>query len=252
MIKLFLNLFPRPFLIRLSYFLRPLIVFFFKGTKFIDPIDGNSYRRFLPYGYGKSRNNALSPGTLSLERHRLMYLFLKNETNFFSDKLKVLHIAPEQCFLDRFKKLPNLEYVTADLYSPIVDVKADILNLPFENESFDVVICNHVLEHIQDDYVAMNELFRVMKKGGFGIFQVPMKNSLEKTYEDKNITSKEDRKKHFGQYDHVRWYGMDYFKRLENVGFEVFPIKYYEKLGKENVQKFGLSQTEILPFVRKK
>lgn len=251
MIKLFLNLFPRPFLIRLSYILRPLIVFFFKGTKFTDPIDGNSYRRFLPYGYGKSRKNALSPGTLSLERHRLMYLYLKNETLFFKDHLKVLHIAPEQCFLDRFKKLTNLEYITADLYSPIVDVKADILNLPFENETFDVVICNHVLEHIENDDIAINELFRVMKKGGFGIFQVPMKNSLEKTYEDKNITSKEDRKKHFGQYDHVRWYGMDYFKRLENAGFEVFPIKYYEKLGKENVQKFGLSQTEILPFVRK-
>lgn len=251
MIKLFLNLFPRPFLIRVSYLMRPLIVFFFKGKNFIDPIDGNSYRRFLPYGYGKSRKNALSPGTLSLERHRLMYLFLKNETTFFTDNLKVLHIAPEQCFLDRFKKLTNLEYISADLYSPIVDVKADILNLPFQNEEFDVVICNHVLEHIQDDYIAMNELFRVMKKGGFGIFQVPMKNSLDKTYEDKNITLKEDRKKHFGQYDHVRWYGMDYFKRLENAGFEVFPIKYYEKLGKENVKKYGLSSTEILPFVKK-
>lgn len=238
-------------LINLSIFLRPLIYLFFKGNKFTDPIDGKSYRKFLPYGYGKQRENALSPGTLSLERHRQMWLYLKNETDFFTQNYKVLHIAPEQEFLRKFKKMKNLEYTSADLFSPIVDVKADILDLPFEDESFDVIFCNHVLEHIIDDKKAMSELYRVMKKGGWGILQVPMKNSLEKTYEDFNITEPKERQKHFGQYDHVRWYGMDYFERLISVGFSVDINFYSQKFSEQEQKRFGLNVNEILPVVRK-
>ena len=238
-------------LINLSIFLRPVIVLFFKGSNFTDPIDGKSYRKFLPYGYGKQRPNALSPGTLSLERHRQMWLYLQNETNFFTHKLKVLHIAPEQEFLRKFKKMKNLEYTSADLFSPIVDVKADIVDLPFEDNSFDVIICNHVLEHIVDDRKAMSELYRVMKSGGWGIVQVPMKNSLEKTYEDFTITDPKERQKHFGQYDHVRWYGMDYFDRLKSVGFETEINFYSQKFSEAEIKRFGLNKNEILPVVRK-
>jgi len=251
-VKFFLNKIPRPLLIKASIIARPLIVLFFKGTKFTDPIDGKSYRKFLPYGYGKQRGNALSPGTLSLERHRQMWLYLQNETDFFTKNYKVLHIAPEQEFLRKFKKMKNLDYISADLFSPIVDVKADILDLPFENESFDIVFCNHVLEHIEDDRKAMSELFRVMKKASWGIFQVPMKNSLEKTYEDFSIKDPKDRQKHFGQYDHVRWYGMDYFERLRSVGFEVDINFYSKKFSVEDRKKFGLIENEILPIVFKK
>ena len=238
-------------LINLSIFLRPVIVLFFKGSNFTDPIDGKSYRKFLPYGYGKQRPNALSPGTLSLERHRQMWLYLQNETNFFAHKLKVLHIAPEQEFLRKFKKMKNLEYTSADLFSPIVDVKADIVDLPFEDNSFDVIICNHVLEHIVDDRKAMSELYRVMKSGGWGIVQVPMKNSLEKTYEDFTITDPKERQKHFGQYDHVRWYGMDYFDRLRSVGFDAEINFYSQKFSEADIKRFGLNKNEILPVVRK-
>ena len=231
--------------------MRPLVVLFFKGSNFTDPIDGKSYRKFLPYGYGKQRPNALSPGTLSLERHRQMWLYLQNETNFFTHKLKVLHIAPEQEFLRKFKKMKNLEYTSADLFSPIVDVKADIVDLPFEDNSFDIIICNHVLEHIVDDRKAMSELYRVMKSGGWGIVQVPMKNSLEKTYEDFTITDPKERQKHFGQYDHVRWYGMDYFDRLKSVGFEADVNFYSQKFSEEDIERFGLNKNEILPVVRK-
>lgn len=250
--KFLLNKIPRPFLIKASILARPLIVLFFKGDKFTDPIDGKSYRKFLPYGYGKQRENALSPGTLSLERHRQMWLYLQNETDFFTKNYKVLHIAPEQEFLRKFKKMKNLNYVSADLYSPIVDVKADILDLPFENESFDIVFCNHVLEHIEDDQKAMSELYRVMKKEGWGIFQVPMKNDLEKTYEDFSIKNPQERQKHFGQYDHVRWYGMDYFKRLENAGFEVDINFYSQKYPQNMIEKYGLNKNEILPIVFKR
>ena len=90
-----------------------------------------------------------------------------------------------------------------------------------------------------------------MKPGGWGILQVPMKNSLGKTYEDFNITDPKERQKHFGQYDHVRWYGMDYFERLKSVGFSVDINFYSQKFSKEEKKRFGLNVTEILPVVRK-
>ncbi len=236
----------------MSYWAQPLLDRYFKGNSFEDPINGKTYRKFLPYGYGKSRDNALSPGTLSLERHRLLWLYLQRETYFFEKPLKVLHMAPEQCFLNRFKNLKNLEYTTADLYSPIVDIKADILNLPFEDDSFDVVICNHVLEHIEKDTKAMSELHRVMKKEGWGIFQVPMKVKNPSTYEDFTIIEPEERKKHFGQYDHVRWYGLDYFERLRRAGFEVEEYQVKEHFSEQEIKRYSLWQNEILPVVRKK
>lgn len=238
-------------LIKASILARPLIVLFFRGNRFTDPIDGKSYRKFLPYGYGKQRENALSPGTLSLERHRQMWLYLQNETDFFTKNYKVLHIAPEQEFLRKFKKQKNLDYTSADLFSPIVDVKADILDLPFDDNSFDILICNHVLEHIIDDNKAMSELYRVMRPNGWGIVQVPMKNSLEKTYEDFSITDPKERQQHFGQYDHVRWYGMDYFDRLKKVGFEVDINYYSQQFSDEEQRRFGLNKNEILPIIRK-
>lgn len=250
--KLLLNKIPRPLLIKMSIWARPLIYQFFKGNKFYDPIDGKSYSKFLPYGYGKQRENALSPGTLSLERHRQMWLYLQNETDFFTKNYKVLHIAPEQEFLRKFKKMQNLDYISADLFSPIVDVKADILDLPFADESFDIIFCNHVLEHIEDDAKAMSELYRVLRPGGWGILQVPMKNSLEKTYEDFSIKDPKERQKHFGQYDHVRWYGMDYFDRLRKAGFETEPNFYSQKFSEEEIKKYGLRHNEILPIVLKK
>ena len=148
--------------------------------------------------------------------------------------------------------MENLDYTSADLFSPIVDVKADILDLPFEDESFDIIFCNHVLEHIEDDTKAMSELYRVMKKGGWGIFQVPMKNSLEKSYEDFSIKDPKERQKHFGQYDHVRWYGMDYFERLKNAGFQTDINFYSRTFSVEDRKRFGLIENEILPVVLKK
>ena len=249
--KFFLNTIPRPILIKVSYWVAPLVAVFLKGKRYTDPIDGKSFKKMLPYGYGTQRLNALSPSTLSLERHRLLWLYLKNETDFFTAQKKVLHIAPEQCFLKRFKEQTNLDYITADLYSPIADVKADICDLPFTANSFDVVFCNHVLEHIPDDTKAMSELYRVLKPKGLGIFQIPQDLSLDKTYEDFSITSKEERKKHFGQYDHVRVYGKDYFDRLRAVGFTVNEIDYSKALSPKFIKKYCLVKGEILPVCTK-
>ncbi|MDG1422623.1 MAG: methyltransferase domain-containing protein [Flavobacteriaceae bacterium] len=248
--KVILNTVPRPLLIKLSYVIRPFIAFYLKGNNYTDPIDNKSFRKFLPYGYEVQRQNVLSPSTLSLERHRLLWLYLTNETNFFTSKKKVLHMAPEQCFLSRFKKL-NHEYITADIDSPIADVKADIVNLPFTDNSFDVVLCNHVLEHIQDDTKAMKELFRVMKKGGMGIFQVPQDLNRDVTFEDNSITDPKERAKIFGQYDHVRVYGRDYFDKLRSVGFKVEEVNYSQKVSSELSSRYRLMEGELLPVVFK-
>ncbi len=249
--KIILNVIPRPLLIRLSYIIRPVLAFFLRGKNFIDPIDGKGFRTFLPYGYGTQRNNVLSPSTLSLERHRLLWLYLNKETNFFTDNLKVLHFAPEQCFLKRFKCLKNLDYTTTDLLSPIADVKADICDLPFQDNEFDVILCNHVLEHIPDDTKAMQELYRVMKPGGWGIFQIPQDLNRETTFEDDSITDKKERAKIFGQYDHVRVYGRDYFNKLRSIGFTVEEADYTKNFSEKDIETYCLAKGEIIPVVRK-
>jgi SAM-dependent methyltransferase len=238
-------------LIRLSYVFRPILALWFRGTQFEDPIDGKTYRSFLPYGYENPRENVLAPGTLSLERHRLLWLYLKNETNFFTENIKVLHFAPEQAFYKRFKNLKNLDYTTTDLNSPLADVKADICNLPFEDNSFDFILCNHVLEHIPDDTKAMQELYRILKPGGTGIFQIPQDLSRETTFEDNSITDSKERATIFGQYDHVRVYGRDYFEKLRSIGFIVDEVNYSKTLSDKTIERYRLAKGELIPVVKK-
>ena len=251
LIKFLINTIPRQYLIWCSKFLAPLVDIFYRGNEFTDPINGKSYRKFLPYGYVKQRDNALSPGTLSLERHRLLWLYLNNETNFFSKTLKVLHIAPEQCFYNLFKNLKNINYTTFDLNSPLADIKGDICNLPFKENSFDFILCNHVLEHINDDKKAMKELYRVLNKNGTAILQVPINQKSSKTFEDSSIVDKKERIEKFGQYDHIRLYGLDYFKKLESFGFKVDPLKYSKEFTESEIIKYGLIKDEIIPVCKK-
>jgi len=249
--KFVLNKIPRPLLIQLSYLVRPILALTLKGDKYTDPIDGRQFKGFLPYGYENPRENVLSPSTLSLERHRLLWLYLKDETNFFTATLKVLHFAPEQAFYKKFKKLKNLEYTTTDLNSPLADVKADICALPFKDDSFDVILCNHVLEHIPDDRKALSELYRILKPSGWGIFQIPQDLKREDTYEDNSITDKKERAKIFGQYDHVRIYGRDYFDRLKEAGFIVKAVDYTATMTDAEIEKYRLAKGELIPFVTK-
>lgn len=249
--KSLLNIIPRPLLIRLSYVIRPVLVFWLKGNRYTDPIDGKSFKKFLPYGYEKQRDNVLSPSTLSLERHRLLWLYLQSETDFFVKPLKMLHFAPEQAFYRRFRQQQNLDYTTTDLSSPLADVKADICQLPFEDNTFDVIFCNHVLEHIPDDTQAMRELYRVLKPGGWAVLQIPQDLSRATTFEDDSITDPKERAKIFGQYDHVRVYGRDYFDKLRSIGFEVKEIDYTQMLSKEQVERYCLADGEIIPIVKK-
>jgi SAM-dependent methyltransferase len=251
LIKLILKIFPRTFLIKFSFIFQPLLSLLLKGNKFTDPIDGKSFRKFLSYGYNKLRKNALSPSTLSLERHRLLWLYLINETVLFERKVKLLHFAPEQAFYTRFKKLNNIQYDSIDINSPLAKIKADICDLPIKDNTYDFILCNHVLEHVLDDNKAMSELYRVLKKGGTGIFQVPIDMNRKKTFQDDSITDKLERNKIFGQYDHVRVYGKDYFNKLKNTGFKVKQIDYSKEFSDEEILKYSIIKGEIIPVCTK-
>jgi SAM-dependent methyltransferase len=197
-------------------------------------------------------------------------LYLNEETDFFKSELvsdssftntkriklrdaetnsalKVLHFAPEQAFYKLFRNQKNLDYTTTDLFSPLADVKADICNLPFEDNQYDVILCNHVLEHIPDDTKAMQELYRVLKPGGMAILQIPQDLSRATTFADDTITDQKERAKIFGQYDHVRIYGRDYFDKLRSIGFTVVEEDYTNKIAPELVEKYCLAKGEIIP-----
>lgn len=189
----------------------------------------------------------------SIDRERLIYIYLKDENKILekSKNLSVLHIAPEKFISDKFLKADFKEYICGDLftegYSYPEHVKnINVLDIPFEDNRFDIVICNHVLEHVDDDARAMKEIQRVLKVGGFAILQVPISKNSNETYEDFSITDPNLRKKAFGQFDHVRIYGQDYKNRLENCGFKVEILNISEKY-----IKYGLNKEENLYICHK-
>ena len=140
--RFLLNKLPRPLLIRLSYPFKKLAPLIYRGNNVSCPVCVKSYRKFLSYGSEVAhREGVLCPGDLTLERHRLMWLYLRDFSDFFTkSNLKVLHMAPEQCFLDKFKAQKNLDYLTADIVSPIADIHFDLHNIPIEDNRFDIVL----------------------------------------------------------------------------------------------------------------
>lgn len=253
MFHFLLRTIPRPILIKLSLLFSKIAPLLYYGNQYEDPISGKTYRKFLPYGYGgrAKRDNVLCPGSLSLERHRLLWLYLKEKTDFFTGNHKMLHIAPEQCFYKLFKAQKNLDYTTGDYNSPIADIHFDLHAAPFENNTFDVIFCNHVLEHVDDANQCMRELFRIMKPGGWGIFQVPLDTGRETTLEDPNIISEDDREKYYWQKDHVRLFGLDYKDKLAAAGFQVKVDDFINTISPELQERYRLPKGEMIYLCRK-
>ena len=251
LISIATRIIPRHYLQHVSHFFLRIFSLFLRGNKFEDPINGKTYRKLLPYGRLKPRENAIAPDSLSLERHRLMWLFLKNKTNFFTDNLKFLHIAPEYCFIKIFKGMKNLDYLTADLISPWADVKMDVHDIPFEENTFDVVICNHVLEHVDDADKVMKEFYRVMKPGGWGIFQVPIDYNNSVTIEDRSVTDPRERERLYWQSDHLRLFGRDYGNKLTAAGFKVTESNFINEIDPKLVERYALDKNEIVYYCQK-
>ena len=246
---------------RLKTFVRKLR---FNGSKYHCPICVSNLRCLRPKGFsfpvlsekavigGGYRLNAQCPVCKSTDRERLLYLYLSKRTDVFKDRVKLLHVAPEPGLSACFKNSLNIDYLTADISSSEVMVKMDITDIGYPDGSFDIIICNHVLEHIIDDIKAMRELCRVLKPGGWGILQVPISLVLEQTFEDFSVTEPAAREEVFGQSDHVRIYAMDYVERLNRSGFAVKLFNWWEDpelVGVDN--RYGLLQDESLFLVTK-
>lgn len=243
---------PRKYLQLFSHIALKVVSLFYLGNKVQCPVCEKSFRKFLPYGR-VPRENALCPNCLALERHRLMWLFLQQKTNFFNVRQNILHIAPELCFIDRFEAIHQEDYITGDIESPLAKVKMDIHQMPFDNDRFDVAFCNHVMEHVDDDIKAMQEIHRVLKPGGFAIIQIPFFHPIpDHTIQDPSITDPKERERRFGQDDHVRLYGKDYPDRLREAGFLVTEDNFVQTLPANEQMRYALPGDELIYFCEKK
>jgi hypothetical protein len=219
---------------------RPLL---HHGDAVTCPCCGGHFSRFVQH---RTRPYAKCPRCNSLERHRLLRLYIAERTDLPTGEYSVLHFAPEQELQDYLRSRPGLRHRSVDLDSPLADDQADIQALPYEDASFDVVICLHVLEHIPDDALAMRELLRVLKPGGRAIIMCPIDDGRETTLEDPAVTSPEDRARVFGQFDHVRLYGRDFGDRLAAAGFDVRLDRFIDELSPERVARYGLRREQEL------
>ena len=215
-----------------------------RGNEVECPCCGHSFKSFASYGL-KTRPNVLCRWCLSLERHRAIWLYLHQKTDIFTKPVKVLHFAPEHQLQEALKNSPNIDYISADLDMPTAMVKMDITNITFADDIFDVIICNHVLEHIPDDRKAMSELYRVLKPGGWAILQTPLDVNNPVTVEDITITDPKERERLFGQDDHVRTYGMDKKDRLESVGFKVTLDSFVNDMDPQTNNRYRLGDEDI-------
>ena len=255
LIRFILNAIPRPVLQRMAGWAVPLLGLIYVGRGRECPVCGTKRRKFLPYGYVTSRDNALCPNCLSLERHRLLWLWLQRESDLFESRPRLLHVAPEVCLMRHLRRTyagggNREDYVTADLESPLADMHFDIQNIPLADGEFDAVICNHIMEHVEDDGRAMRELCRILRPGGWGIILAPVDLQRETTFEEDSITDPDERTRIFGQYDHRRVYGRDYAQRLADAGFEVEDCDYRAKFSAAEQELFALPEDHIY-FVRK-
>ena len=247
-----LNHIPRAWLQRLAGWAVPVMGVAYMGRGRECPICGSRRRRFLPYGYVRSREDALCPRCLSLERHRMLWLWIERESDLMQRLPRLLHIAPEVSLMKHFRRLyrGTEGYITADLESPLADMHFDVQDIPLADRSVDVVICNHLFEHVADDRLAMRELYRIMRHGGWGIMVVPEDRTREHTFEDDSITDAAERTRLFGQYDHRRIYGRDYDERLREAGFVVERVDYAAKLTADERSRYAVAGDDLV-IVRK-
>lgn len=223
----------------IKYPLRELVyTALYYGNERYCPVCCKKSGRFNPCGI-IPREDAQCPHCGSLERHRLLWLFLKKRTELLYSRPRMLHVAPEPCLESIFMKQLGGNYLTADLFNPNAMIRLDICDIQYPDNSFDAIYCSHVLEHVPDDKQAMKEFFRVLSTNGWAILNVPI--SREKTFEDSSIVDPKERLKAFGQEDHVRSYGQDYVERLRDSGFDVQIIKVDDLANSDEAVKMGLT-----------
>jgi SAM-dependent methyltransferase len=225
---------------RLTGLYRPLL---YRGARVSCPICDGAFSRFMDH---RAQPSVRCPKCGSMERHRLLWLWLREESDFFTAGLRVLHFAPEYGVRKRLAALPNLDYHTADLESRLADDHFDIAQIPYPAESFDVILCNHVLEHVPDDAAALSELHRILRSDGWAILMTPIGKGVRRTVEDPQVGEPHQRLAKYGQEDHVRLYGQDFYERLRDAGLEVEAIDYAEQLSAADIERYRLRREHRL------
>ncbi len=213
----------------------------YRGDRVECPCCASSFSRFLPH---RGRETAKCPRCGALERHRVLWLYLERETDLLDRPGSLLHIAPEFPFMRRFERIEGLRYVTGDLDSALAGHQLDVMDLPFEDRTFDYLICNHVLEHVDDDRRALAEIHRVLVPGGWAILMSPVDHRRATTLEDPSIVTPEERHRVFGQSDHQRLYGHDYPDRLAEAGFAVRVEDYLRGFDDSSITRLGLRRED--------
>jgi SAM-dependent methyltransferase len=239
------------------------------GNLFRCPVCGARVRKLLPVGQdfavlreldvvgGGYVEQDVCPVCFSSSRTRLVCYYLVRDSGLQTgtDQRRVLHFAPERAIAQWLRQLGSVRYFAADLmpepYAYASPAKMDVTRIEFPDAEFDWVICNHVLEHVIDDGLAMRELYRVLRPGGRAILQVPISLKLTRTLEDPAIREPGDRERAFGQWDHVRVYGLDYPERLRDAGFEVGVVDPVQQWGSGTVKRLRLNAREKLFIGRK-
>lgn len=215
----------------------------YRGNKYFCPLCRTSYSSFLSMGKLR-RPNARCPGCGSLERHRLLWVSIEHlyRQGVLKKGGRLLHVAPEDCIAKRLRD--DYECISVDMYGLEVEARADITSLCFPDACFDVVICNHVLEHVPEDRKALSELYRVLKPGGWASVQIPIDG--EKTLEDLSIVDPAERERLYGQSDHVRQYGKDFVDRLQAAGFSLFQLRKQDLLAPLELDRFSVECEEAV------
>ncbi len=236
---------------RTWFLCRPITrVLFYGRRRYCHSCDSWS-RIFLGHGPPTRRSkDIVCPICFSHRRHRLAWLYISTRTNLMDGVPKrFLHFAPELGLKRRFRRIPGLDYLSADLDSPHAMVKMDITAIDLPDASFDVVYCSHVLEHVPEDRKAMSEIFRVLKPGGWAMIQVPV--SQNNTIEDPTVTDPAERERLYWQNDHVRLYGLDIADRLRAAGFSLQMVFGSQLVEERDLKKFGIDTGEPIFHCKK-
>lgn len=219
----------------------------YRGTQHHCPLCQSNISIFLPL---YRDFYAFCPVCWSLQRHRLVWLFLQQKRLLMGQApIRLLHIAPEPALEEKFRAMPNVQYLSADLFNPRAMERMDICDIHHAEGSFDAIYCSHVLEHVPDDRKAMREFQRVLAPGGWALILVPIFDSP--TAEDPSITDPAERERRFGQHDHVRVYGRDIADRLHDAGFQVASVHIHDIAPEPDIRRMGLNRSDILFFCTK-
>lgn len=230
---------------------------YYTGSKVTCPCCKHSFSHFLPLGI--NRRPGQCPRCRSNERDRALWLYMKKNPDFIRAGKKLLHIGPEEIFYHYFKNIHGLDYNPADKFAQTFESTypsdtryLDIVHMPeIPDNSYDVILCSHVLEYIKEDDAAMRELRRILKPNGSALLQVPVKQGMKETYEDASITSASQRALVFGDPGHIRFYGEDYADKLTAQGFKTDFISFTSLFTSEEIEKYGLIATDDFHLCRR-